>query len=120
MIAVGKMMVWSVPRSKEYQIAKTTNIELFRMEASYLITTKDLTPRNMLQCLPLSLKHNLIADSLCALLLMGRIKLNQQINAKVLITENFVALPKYNFAARSFETKQEQIILSLLICGHNV
>ena len=41
-------------------------------------------------------------------------------NAKVLINENFVALPKYNFAARSFETKLEQIILSLLTCGHNV
>ena len=39
MIAVGKMMVWSVPKSKENQIAKTTNIELFRMEVSYIITT---------------------------------------------------------------------------------
>ena len=118
MIVVGKMMAWSVPRSKEYQIAKTTNIELLRTEASYRITTKDLTPRNMLQCPPLSLKHNLIADPLCALLLMGRIKLNQQMNAK--INENFAALHKYNFAARSFETKWEQIISSLFICGHNV
>ena len=41
-------------------------------------------------------------------------------NAKVFINENFVALPKYKFGARSFETKQEQIILSLLTCGHNV
>ena len=37
-------------------------------------------------------------------------------DAKVCINENFVALPKYNFGARSFETKQEQIILSLLTC----
>ena len=50
---------------------------------------------------------------------MGRIKFNQQMNTKVLIIENFVALPKYNFAARSFETKREQIILSLLICWHH-
>ena len=35
-------------------------------------------------------------------------------NAKVFINENFEALHKYNFGARSFETKQEQIILSLL------
>ena len=41
-------------------------------------------------------------------------------NAKILIIENLVALPKYYFAAMSFETKQEQIILSLWICGHNV
>ena len=39
-------------------------------------------------------------------------------NAKVFINENFIALPKYKFGARSFETKQEQIILSLLTCGH--
>ena len=32
----------------EKQIAKTKNIDLFRMEASYLITIKDLTTRNML------------------------------------------------------------------------
>ena len=37
-------------------------------------------------------------------------------NAKVFINEYFVALPKYNFGARSFETKQEQILLSLLTC----
>ena len=42
---------------------------------------------------------------------MGRIKFNKQMNANVLFNENFVALPKYNFAARSFETKREQIIL---------
>ena len=42
-------------------------------------------------------------------------------NAKVFINENVVvALLKYNFGARSFDTKQEQIILSLLTCGHNV
>ena len=38
MIAVGKMMAWFVPKSKENQIAKTTNIELFRMEASYTLS----------------------------------------------------------------------------------
>ena len=32
-------------------------------------------------------------------------EINQQMNAKFLINENFEALPKYNFAARSFETK---------------
>ena len=51
---------------------------------------------------------------------MNRIKLNPEINANIFINENVVALPKYNFGARGFETKQEQIILSLLTCGHNV
>ena len=36
-IAMGKMMAGSVPQPKENQIAKTTNTELFLMEASYLI-----------------------------------------------------------------------------------
>ena len=39
-------------------------------------------------------------------------------NAKVFINENFVPLPKYNFGTRSFETKQEQIIISLFTRGH--
>ena len=34
-------------------------------------------------------------------------------NGKVLINETLVALPKDNFAAMSFETKYEQIILPL-------
>ena len=51
----------------------------------------------------ISQKHNLIADPLCASLVIGRMNLNQQMDAKVLINENFVALPKYNFAARTFE-----------------
>ena len=36
-IALGKIMAWSVPQYKEYQIVKTTNTELFLMEPSYLI-----------------------------------------------------------------------------------
>ena len=36
-IALGKIMALSVPQPKEYQIAKTTNTELFLMEPSYLI-----------------------------------------------------------------------------------
>ena len=33
-IAMGKIMAWSVRQSKENQIAKTTNTELFLMEPS--------------------------------------------------------------------------------------
>ena len=68
----------------------------------------------------ISLKHNPTADPICALLVMNGIKLNPEMNAKVFIAGNFVALPKYNFGARSFETKQKQIILALLTCGHNM
>ena len=48
-IAMGKWWRGLFP-IKENQIAKTKNklIDLFRMEASYLITTKDLTTKNML------------------------------------------------------------------------
>ena len=120
MIAVGKMMAWSVPKYKENQIAKTTNIE-FTVPNGSVLPYHYLKPHTKKYAsMSISLKHNPIADPLCASLVINRIKLNQQMNAKVFINENFVALPKYNFGARRFETKQEQIILSLLTCGHNV